>query len=368
MQRFSTHIGLDVHKNSIHVAFANSETGEFGSLGGIANDLKRLRAKLEPFGDPSQVRVCYEAGPTGYGLCRELRALGYECIVVAPAKTPSIGSDRVKTDRRDALKLARFLASGHLTAIRVPSPREEALRDLIRAREDVKIKETNTKRQLNALMLRHGRTFKSGKSLWTKKHVEWLERQVFEYEDSNVTKWAYLDELRNYAAVIGKLDTRIEESSGTIESAELVNALRAMKGIKTLTAATIVAEIGDLRRFPSPGKFASFLGLTPSEHSSGETRSRGRITKAGNRRVRRRLVEAAWAYWRSPHVSRELSARSEGASESVRDLSWKTQQRLFKRLNALRYRGMNAKKALVAVARELACAIWAVGQEVQQQN
>ncbi len=364
----STYVGLDVHKNSIHVAFSSTETGECSSLGGVPNDLTRLLAKLEPLGDPSEVQVCYQAGPTGYGLCRELRQLGYDCQVVAPAKTPVIASDRVKTDRRDALKLARFLATGHLTFIRIPTPEEEALRDLIRAREDLKIKETNSKRQLNSMMLRHGRIFKDGKALWTKKHMEWVERQQFEFEASNEAMRSYIREVRRYAKCIEDLDRRIEAISETLERADLVHALRAFKGIKTLTAATIVAEIGDLKRFPSAGKFASFLGLTPSEQSSGETRHRGRITKAGNRRVRRMLVEAAWAYWRSPHVSRELLARSKGVSDSVREITWKTQVRLHRRLNALRYRHMSAKKALIAVTRELACAIWTVGQEESLQH
>ena len=157
MSQFSIHVGLDVHKDSIHVAFSNSKTGEIASLGGVANDLKRLVAKLKPLGAADEIQICYEAGPTGYGLHRKLRELGYECHVVAPAKTPSVASDRVKTDRRDAIKLATFLATGHLTYIRVPTPEEEALRDLIRAREDLKIKETNSKRQLSSMMLRHDR-------------------------------------------------------------------------------------------------------------------------------------------------------------------------------------------------------------------
>jgi len=362
MQTIRTHVGLDVHKKSIAIAFTDSKTGEHSYLGTSPNDLTRLLKKLKPFGDPSQVQICYEAGPTGYGLYRDLVARGYACSVVAPAKTPSISSDRVKTDKRDALKLAQFLATGHLTSIRVPTPREEALRDLVRVREDLKIKETNTKRQLQSLMLRRGRIFTEGKSAWTKKHVAWLEKQQFEFADTNTTKWTYIEELRNYWAAIEELDQRIAESAKTIEQADLVADFLAFKGIAVLTATSIVVEIGDLKRFPTAAKFASFLGLTPSEHSSGETRSRGGITKAGNRRLRRLLIEAAWAYWRSPHRSRELLRRSEGASAFAKDIAWKTQHRLFKRLNALRQRGMNAKKALVAVARELACALWAVGQ------
>lgn len=363
MKQFSVHVGLDVHKNSIHVAFLSTETGETQSLGGVANDMTRLLTKLEPLGDPSTVQVCYEAGPTGYVLYRKLTALGYECLVVAPAKTPSIASDRVKTDRRDAMKLAQFLASGHLTGIRVPTPEEEALRDLIRARDDVKTKETNTKRQLNSMMLRHDRIFCDGKTLWTKLHLDWLDRQTFDLVGSNEAKQMYIGEVRHFKHLIADLDRQIETISGTLERADFVNALRAFKGIKTLTAASIVTEIGDLKRFSTPGKFASFLGLTPSEHSSGETRKRGRITRAGNGRMRRMLVESAWAYWRSPRVTRELLARSLGVSKEVRDLSWRTQKRLHRRMHALLRRQVSQKKALIAITRELACAIWALGQE-----
>lgn len=363
MQEIRSYVGLDVHKNSIAVAFVNAGSGEAESLGSVPNDLTRLLKKLAPLGAPETVRICYEAGPTGYSLYRKLREHHYDCQVVAPAKTPQLPGDRVKTDRRDALKLALFLATGHLTAIRVPTPEEEALRDLIRYREDLKTKETNSKRQLNSMMLRHDRIFRDGKSLWTKKHFDWLETQVFELEASNLALQGYIGEVRRFANVIAEVDRHIAEVAETIEQASLVHALRAFKGIKTLTAATIVAEVGDLKRFPSADKFASFLGLTPSECSSGDTRSRGRITKAGNGRVRRILVEAAWAYWRSPHVSRELESRSEGVTSAVRDLSWNTQRRLYKRLRALQARHVSAKKALVAVTRELACAIWALGQQ-----
>lgn len=363
----NAHVGLDVHKNSIFVAFTPGDGRRAQALGQIPNDLTRLLKKLRPLGDPSEVRICYEAGPTGYGLCRRLLELGYDCKIVAPAKTPSISGDRVKTDRRDALKLADFLATGHLTFIRPPSEKEEALRDLIRAREDLKIKETNTKRQLNSMMLRHSRIFSKqnggGKSYWTLKHLEWIDRQVFEHEASNLAKESYVEEFRRLRERIEQLDLRIAEIATVMERADLIHALQAFKGIKVLTAATIVAEVGDLRRFPTAKQFASFLGLTPSENSSGETRNRGSITKAGNRRLRRMLVESAWAYWRSPHISRELTARSEGVSEAVRAVTWKAQSRLHRRLKSLQHRHVPMKKALIAVTRELACAIWAVGQE-----
>lgn len=367
MKTINAYVGLDVHKNSIYIAFRDHSAAGAQAIGSVPNDLTRLLKKLEPLGDPDEVQVCYEAGPTGYGLCRHLRELGYDCQVVAPAKTPSVAGNQVKTDRRDALKLAEFLATGHLTFVRIPTPEEEALRDLIRAREDLKIKETNTKRQLTSMMLRHSRVFSKqnggGKCYWTIKHLEWVDRQRFDHEASNVAKECYVEEVRRIDKRIQQLDKRIAEISETVERSDLIRALQSFKGIKVLTAATIVAEIGDLRRFPTAKKFSSFLGLTPSESSSGETRNRGRITKAGNRRLRRMLVEAAWAYWRSPHISRELTARSKGTSESVRSIAWNTQQRLHRRLRALQHRHVPAKKALIAVTRELACAIWAIGQE-----
>lgn len=367
MQKIQTYVDLDVHKKTIDIAFNSQGSREAKVIGEIPHDLTRLKKKLAPLGVPGKIQICYEAGPTGYALCRELRKLGYDCQVVAPAKTPNVSSDRVKTDRRDALKLAEFLATGHLTFIRIPTPEEEALRDLVRAREDLKIKETNTKRQLGSMMLRHSRVFSmengGGKSHWTLKHMEWIDKQCFEYEASNIAKESYIAEVRHLGERIADLDKRIAEVASTIERADLVLGLQAFKGIKVLIAATIVAEIGDLRRFATAKQFASFLGLTPSEHSSGSTRKRGSLTKAGNARVRRMLVEAAWAYWRSPHISRELTARSEGVSEPVRTITWKAQQRLHRRLRALQHRHVPMKKALIAVTRELACAIWAVGQE-----
>jgi transposase len=212
------------------------------------------------------------------------------------------------------------------------------------------------------MMLRQGRNFAGGKSLWTKRHFDWIEAQEFEFEASREARDLYVGEIRRYVQALIDVDRRIEELAGKMSRADLIHALRAYKGIKTLTAATVVAEVGDLRRFPSAQKFASFLGLTPSEHSSGDQRNRGAITKAGNRRLRRMLVEAAWAYWRSPHVSRELEARSKGVSEEVREMSWRTQRRLHRRLRALQMRGKSPKKALIAVARELACSVWTLGQ------
>lgn len=216
------------------------------------------------------------------------------------------------------------------------------------------------------MMLRHNRIFSKenggGKCHWTLKHLEWIDKQRFDYEASNLAKESYVAEVRHLGERIADLEKRIAEIASTLERADLVLGLQAFKGIKVLTASAIIAEIGDLRRFATAKQFASFLGLTPAEHSSGGTRNRGSITKAGNGLIRRMLLESAWAYWRSPHISRELAARSEGTSEAVRAITWKAQQRLNRRLRALQHRHVPMKKALIAVTRELACAIWAVGQ------
>ena len=363
MQRFSTYIGLDVHKNSISIAYASGGSREAAvSAGSVPNDFPRLLRRLLNLGAPESTQVCYEAGPTGYGLYRLLRERGFRCDVVAPSKTPRKPGDRVKTDRRDARKLAHFLRSGDLTAIRVPTEEEEAFRDLIRARESTKRVETNTKRRLGALLLRHDRIWHK-KSQWTKEHLVWVSSQSFEYSATTEAHAHYLGELHRLGEVLAGLDRRIEEVAATMERADLIRALRSMKGIKTLTAATIVAELGDLRRFPTPGKFMSFLGLTPSENSTGDNHRRGAITRAGNTRLRRLLVEAAWAYFRHPHRSRELLKRSEGVAPKVKEIAWRAQNRLHRRLKALTMCGKSPRKALIAVARELAGFVWAIGQE-----
>ena len=364
MPRFSTYIGLDVHKHSIVLAAAPADPELPVSKGEkLPNDLPRLLRKLERYGAPGEMKICYEAGPTGYGLVRELRRRGYACEVVAPAKTPRLLTDRVKTDKRDACKLAVFLRSGHLTAIRVPTEEEEALRDLVRAREDIKRCEVNMRRRLAALMLRHGRIWTGTKHNWTKAHYAWLERQRFERRGTDEAKELYLSELLRMTALVEEIDRSIEQVVPKMPQADLIRALRSFKGIDTHTAATIVAEIGDFKRFPTAGKFMSFLGLVPSELSSGNKTLRGPITKAGNKRLRRLLIEAAWANRRSPHVGPDLARRSRGVAEKVLEHRMKAQRRLYKRKWALTEAGKGSRKVTVALARELAGFIWAVGQE-----
>jgi len=363
MKRFSTYVGLDVHKNSISIAFADAVAGSEGRfVKRILNDPGRLLKVLKKLGASSTIKVCYEAGPTGYGLVRILRRAGFVADVIAPSMTPKSPADRVKTDRRDALKLAECLRNGQLTAIYVPTEEEEALRDLIRAREDFKRVETNTKRQLLAMMLRHGRSW-NGKSNWTKAHLEWLSAQDFEHQASTEAHAHYIGELHRMKEELAKLDQLIHLTALHLPNAALYRAFLTVKGIKSLTAATLMVEIGDFRRFKSAGHFMSFLGLTPSLYASGDSAIRGRITKAGNRRLRRLLVEAAWAYRCSPHVSRDLQKRSEGVGERPRKIAWEAQKRLHRKTRSLQGRGVNHKKALVAVARELSGFIWAIAQE-----
>jgi transposase len=335
MPQVSTYVGLDVHKKSISAAFANAEAGSTAVFySRMPNDFPILLRWLRKLGAPETVKVCYESGPTGYRLYRELRAAGFDCVVIVPALTPKKPGDRVKTDRIDALRLAECLRNGQLKAIRVPTEEEEALRDLLRAREDLKGSETNLRRQISALMLRHG-------------HARTL----------------YLEQLQRYEERLEQLEQSVLDAALKLPSRDLFRAFMALKGVKVITAASLIAEIGDFRRFPTAAKFMSFLGLVPSIHASGESVRRGAITKAGNGRLRRLLMEAAWAYFRTPHVSRELTKRSEGVSTEARDISWEAQVRLYKRMKMLMARGKHQKTAIVAVARELAGFMWAMGQQ-----
>ena len=361
MHQFSTYVGLDVHKESIVPAFATARSdSKPQSLGSVSNDYTRLKSKLLKLGAPETIKVCYEAGPTGYGLYRRLAADGFHCEVVAPAKTPKVQGDRIKTDKRDARKLAGFLRSGHLVAIRVPTPEEESLRDLLRTRETMTKQACCLKRKISSLLLRHERSW--SRSTWTLIHREWLRKQTFDQLGTRLSLECYLEQLEQREKTVAELDREVEALVKTMKAYDLICALQALKGIKLLTAATIVAELGDFRRFPCAGKLMSFVGLTPSEHSSGDKQSRGPITRAGNGRLRRLIVEAAWAYWRSPHRSKLLLARSKGVSSEVQDLAWKAQKRLNRRLQRMTKAGKDGRKALIAVARELTGFIWAIGQ------
>lgn len=364
MQSVTKFIGLDVHKATISIAVCDGTPGsEVRDLGRIPHDVPRLIRRLERLGPVESLHVAYEAGPTGYGLCRALRARGIDCQVVAPSRTPIRSGDRVKTDRRDAAKLARFLRSGELVAVDLPDVQREALRDLVRARSDALRARHCARQQLSSFLLRHGRQWE-GKSTWTRRHVTWIRGQRFDIEEQRQVMEDYLNEVAHADQRLELLTDKVKEAMEKQANAPLARALSAMRGVSTIVTATLVAELGDLRRFKSASRLMSYVGLTPSEHSSGASVHRGAITKAGNPHVRRVLIEAAWCAQRRPAMSATVKRRNEGVPLPIQDIAWKAQNRLHKRYWRLRSRGKSMQTAVVAVARELTGFVWAIGQQV----
>jgi transposase len=362
MSNSLVYVGLDVHKDSITIAVAREGQAPAEIWKTISNDGVRLRKALRLLVESDQfLRVCYEAGPTGFGLCRRLREAGIDCIVVAPSLVPGKPGDRVKTDRRDARKLAHFLRSGDLTAVHVPTEAVEAIRDLERARDDAKCAERVARHQLGKFLLRHDRHWE-GKT-WTQKHHDWIRVQKFDYPAQQRVLEDYLKTVEDLAERVERLTAAMEELVQETALAPLVQALQAFRGISTVSAVTIAAEAADLRRFATASQFMSYVGLVPSEDSTGQRRRQGRITRCGNAHLRRIVVEAAWHYRHVPAMSKELRRRNQGIAAGVRRIAWETQKRLHKRLYHLLHANKSPQKAVVAVARELAGFIWSVGQE-----
>lgn len=360
------YVGLDVHKMSVDVAIAEpgsaGETRYYGRIGGDLEALDKVIRKLRAQG--VELRFAYEAGPCGYQIYRHLTAQGYSCLVAAPALIPRRPGDRLKNDRRDALNLARLLRAGELTAITVPDADDEAMRDLTRAREDAVSVERRAKQRTAAFLLRHGRRF-PGKTPWGRGHWRWLLQQVMEHPAQQIVLQEYLDALREAGARVQRLTGQIQELLPQWRRAPFVAAYQALRGVSIIVAATVVAEVGDLTRFNNPKELTAYLGLVPSEHSSGATVRRGRITKTGNGHARRVLVEAAWAYRLRARVTRPLLQRQGGLPESIRQISWKAQLRLCARYRRLLARGKAKQTIVTAIARELAAFIWAIGQAVE---
>jgi len=357
------YVGLDVHKDSIVIAVAEEGRGEPWEVGTFPSDWASLDKTLRRLAAGFVLKLCYEAGPTGFELHRRLVEAGYDNQVVAPSLIPTKPGDRVKTDRRDAANLARCHRSGNLTAVYVPDPDTEALRDLERAREAAKNAERTAKQQLGKFLLRQGRRWDGGKN-WTLKHLDWIRRQVFEHEAHRRVLRDYLKALEDATERVNRLTDDIAELIAESALAPLVTSLQAMRGVATISSAVIAAELGDLRRFKSAAGFMKFVGLIPSESSTGPRIRRGPITKTGNRRVRRILVEAAWHYLRPPAMSRALRLRNANASDAVRKIAWKAQKRLHRKFRHLIYdKGKPSQVAVIAVARELAGFVWAIGRE-----
>jgi len=354
---------MDVHKDSITIAVAREGREAAETWKTIPNDGVRLRKSLKMLVKSGEVlKVCYEAGPTGFGLCRRLREAEIDCVVVAPSLVPSKAGDRVKTDRRDARKLAHFLRSGDLTAVYVPDAAVEAIRDLERARDDAKCAERVARHQLSKFLLRHDRHWEY--TNWTQKHRDWIHAQKFEYPAQQRVLADYLKAVDDLAERVARLTEGLGELVQGTVLAPLVKALQAFRGISVVSAVTIAAETGgDLKRFATAGQFMSYVGLVPSEDSTGRRRRQGAITRCGNAHLRRILVEAALHYRHMPGVSKALRRRNRGVAEGVRRIAWETQKRLNKRMYHLLHAGKSMQKTVIAMTRELAGFIWSVGQE-----
>jgi transposase len=359
-------VGFDTSKLRNAVAIADAgRGGEVRFFGEIENTpaataklVRKLSAKY------GRLTFCYEAGPTGYGLQRQIKELGFECMVVAPSLIPKRPGDRVKTNRRDALSLAKLLRADELTAVWVPDAAHEAMRDLTRARETAML-DLRTKRQhISAFLLRLGRPYGERKKTWTKVHVRWIASQKLEHSQQRLVLEEMMLAMRQAQERQQRLEQAIAAAVPEWSLAEVVTALRAMRGIDLISAATLLAEIGDLSRFRTPTELMAYLGLVPSEDSTGDVIKRGPITKAGNRRARRMLVECAWSYQHPPRVGVAKQPKVDAAPEAVREIAWKAQCRLYRRYRALIRRNKLKTVAIVAVARELAGFIWAVARQV----
>jgi len=342
------------------------------SLGTIPNRPEAIRKMVRKLREHGEPRFCYEAGPTGYCLYWQLSEMGMDCEVIAPSLIPTKASDRIKTDRRDAEKLARCYRAGELTAVAVPSPEQEALRDLVRAREAAKKDQLKARHRLGKFLLRHGRK-PEGMKPWTKQFLEWIKTNVhFEHKAHEVTLLNYLHEVEHVALRILHLESAIDEAvrEAPADMRAVIEALQALRGVAQTTAATIVSELGSLTRFANPRQLMGYSGLVASEHSSGNKVHRGPITKTGNAHLRRVLVESAWSYHHRPNVTGFLLRRQKSLaiSDEVKAIAWKAQHRLNKRYKALAAKGKNKNQIVTAIARELLGFIWAIAKHTEQKQ
>lgn len=364
------HLGFDVHADSLVVAVAEP-TGEVRPVGEIPNRPDALRRLVKRLGPPAELRACYEAGPTGYVLYWQLTALGVHCDVVAPTLVPTKPGDRVKTDRRDAARLARSYRAGDLTPVWVPDPAHEALRDLVRAREAAKRDQLRARHRLSKFLLRHGRRPPRGVKAWTPRHRSWLQRQVvFAERAQEFTLLDYVGEVDHAAARLERLERALDEVVASAPAAlrAVIEGLQALRGIAQLSAVTVVAEVGPLSRFARPRQLMGYGGLGSQEYSTGHRVRRGPITKTGNAHLRRIVVEAGWAYRHAPALRGKLKQRQQGLSPAVREIAWKAQHRLHQRWRRLLGRGKTKQQAVTAVGRELLGFIWAIGVQVEQER
>jgi transposase len=369
MNQFIKYVGLDTHKDTIAVAIADITGGKpryYGEIANTANALTKLMKDVSPNGEV--VSYCYEAGPCGYGIYRQISGSGHDCSVVAPSLIPTKPGDRVKTDRRDSENLARLHRAGELTPVWVPDQEQEAIRDLTRAREDMKHLERQARQRLCAFLLRHGQRYDSGKSKWTQAYWRWLELIKFSHQVQQTVFQEYIDSVKQQQQRVADLEQVMHEALTDWTLAPVVEGLMALRGCRLITAMTVVAELGDITRFDSPRQLMRYLGLVPSESSSGPKTRRGGITKTGNGHVRRVLVESAWCYRFPARKTAQLQRRAEQTSEEVQAIAWKAHKRLCGRYQALSKRGLLPQKISTAIARELTGFIWAIASEVMPPN
>jgi transposase len=357
-------VGLDVHKDSIAIAYATADSREpprfLGTTGYSVISLTKALAKI---GEPQELNVCHEAGPCGYGLVRALRHRGYPTEVIAPSRTPRKPGDRIKTDRRDALLLARMHRSAELTPIVVPEPKDEAIRDLVRTREDAVRDQQRARLRLRSFLLRQGHSYTGRR--WGPTHQLFLSKIKFEDPAHHIAFTEYRLAVHVRTECVERIATAVRNEVRTWRSLPVIQALMTMRSLDFLSATTIVAELGDLRRFPHPKDLMGYLGLVPSEHSSGPTRHRGELTRTGNTHVRRILIEAAWNYRFPARIGESLQPRLEGQPQDIVAIAWKAQVRLCARFRRLRARGVHHNKVTAAIARELCGFIWHIGQKVK---
>src|SRR6516225_1224905 len=360
-------LGLDVHAETIAVAVAEPD-GEVRNLGTIANREDSIRKFIKKLGSPEQLRACYEAGPTGFVLYWQLAQLGVECAVIAPTLVPRKPGDRVKTDRRDALKLARSHRSGDLTAVWVPDGASEALRDLVRQREAAKQDQLRARHRLTKFLLRTGQRPPLGLKAWTERYMRWLAQVRYAQPAQEVTRLDCMNEVEHMSARVKRLEDAILEVVKQAPQAmqEVIRGLQALRGIAHISAVTIAAELGNISsRFESARKLMGYSGAFPSENSSGERIRKGGMSKAGNAHLRRIVMESAWCYRHLPRVGEKLRKRQQGIPAEITEIAWKAQNRLHKRYRALTMAGKDQRKVMTAVGRELLGFIWAIAIKIE---
>jgi len=366
MQKKVRFLGLDVHAETIAVAVAEAD-GEVRSLGVIPNRGESIRKLVKRLGPAEHLRACYEAGPTGYVLYWQLTELGVECVVIAPTLVPVKAGDRVKTDRRDALRLARSHRAGDLTAVWVPDAASEALRDLVRAREAAKQDQLRARHRLSKFLLRTGQRAAAGVKAWTELYMAWVRQLRYEQAAQEATRLDYLHEVEHMGARVKRLEEAITEAVklASPQVQEVVRGLQALRGIAEISAVTIVAELGQIARFENARQLMGYSGAVPRENSSGQRQQRGGITKTGNAHLRRIAIEAAWSYRLKPAVGPGLRKRQKDVPEPIQEIAWKAQLRLHKRYARLAAAGKDQRKIVTAVGRELLGFIWAIGVKVE---